>query len=180
MDKKALRREIRYRKSQYSREQLSDLSAGICERVVASHPWQSASTVLLYYPLPDEVDTRLLIEKSVALGKRVLLPVVVGDDLELREYKGVSSMKEGAFGILEPTGDVFPEDRYCEIDFAVVPGMAFDEENNRLGRGRGYYDRLLPRLRRAMLAGVCFPFQIVKKIHTESHDISMDVVVSAE
>jgi 5-formyltetrahydrofolate cyclo-ligase len=77
---------------------------------------------------------------------------------------------------MEPIGEVFPESRYDEITLALIPGMAFDAEGHRLGRGKGYYDRLLPRLSRAYKMGVCFPFQMVDAVPSEPHDQKVDEV----
>ena len=71
--------------------------------------------------------------------------------------------------IEEPTGEVFTD--YAAIDFIAVPGVAFDRKGNRLGRGKGYYDRLLPRIPSACKAGICFPFQLVEEVPAESFDI---------
>ena len=136
-----------------------------------SHPRVvAARTVLLYHPLPDEVDTRPLL---AALTRcQCLLPVVVGDDLQLRRYTGELSV--GAFGILEPVGDTF--EALADIDLVIVPGMAFTRDGRRLGRGRGYYDRLFPRLTSAYRLGLCHEWQLVDDIPTEPHDITMHSV----
>ena len=138
--------------------------------------YQSAHTLILYSPLNDEVDVSSIINDAYANGKLVLLPKVVGDDLELHTYKGVESLERGAFGILEPTGEVFYD--FDDVDVVIIPGMAFDRLGNRLGRGKGYYDRLLPRLRNTYKIGVCFPFQFLDDIPSEAHDVKMDCVVS--
>lgn len=132
---------------------------------------------MLYHSLPDEVCTHAFV-KHWCQHKRVLLPVVTGDDLELRLYTPGSSLAVGAFGIEEPQGPVFTN--YSEIDLAVVPGVAFDAKGNRLGRGRGYYDRLLPRLVHACKIGICFPFQLVDEVPAEPFDIAMDEVISGK
>lgn len=132
--------------------------------------------MLLYHSLPDEVDTHDFIRKWSGL-KRILLPVVRGNDLELKPYTGDDRLTEGAFHINEPTGTVFTD--YAAIDLAVIPGVAFDHWGNRLGRGKGYYDRLLPRIPTAYKLGLCFPFQVVEQIHAEAHDIPMDEVLTA-
>lgn len=94
----------------------------------------------------------------------------------LRRYTGKSDLKEGAFGIMEPCGEVFAD--YQAIDLAIIPGMAFDRQGNRLGRGKGYYDRFLPLLLPYIyIIGVCFPFQLLDDIPTEEHDIKMDTVL---
>lgn len=106
-----------------------------------------------------------------------MLPVVVGDDLELRVYTGPEDLATGSYSIEEPTGELFTD--YAAIDFVAVPGVAFDNAGNRLGRGKGYYDRLLPRLT-AFKAGICFPFQLVKEVPTEPFDIRMDTIITIQ
>ena len=169
MTKQELRQFIRRQKSEHA-GQFSAWSDAICRSIRQTAAWQRARTVLLYHALPDEPRLDELFSDT----KVFLLPVVVGDDLVLRSYRGDAYMQEGAFHIQEPTGEDFPLERYAEIELAVVPGMAFDREGRRLGRGRGYYDRLLPRLPRAYKLGVCFPFQVVDAIPCEPHDIRVD------
>ena len=144
---------------------------------LSRHPrLADAHTVLLYSALPDEVPTLPLLNRLTAEGKTVLLPRVVSDtDMELRRYTGPHDLEPGAFGIMEPTGELFTD--YDHIDVAVVPGMAFDREGHRLGRGKGYYDRFLARLPHIYKIGVCFPFQLVDQVPTDAHDILMDEVI---
>ena len=121
------------------------------------------------------MDTHEFIRKW-SREKRILLPVVVGDDLELRLYTGPEDLNPGAYGIEEPTGELFTD--YADIDFIAVPGVAFDRNGNRLGRGKGYYDRLLPRIPSAHKAGICFPFQLVEEVPAEPFDIRMDEIIT--
>ena len=108
----------------------------------------------------------------------MVLPKVTGETtMVLHRYTGKDDLKVGAFGIMEPCGEVF--DDYEAIDVAVIPGMAFDSGCHRLGRGKGYYDRFLPLLHaRVYKIGVCFPFQLLDSIPTDEHDIAMDAVLS--
>lgn len=177
MTKRELRQQIRTQKRRLSAAELAVMSEDICSKVLALASWQEAGTLLLYYPLPDEVDVRLLIKDAFESGKKVLLPVVKGDELELHLYEGEASLKEGAFGIMEPTGPLFAPEHYGEIELAVIPGMAFDSAGHRLGRGKGYYDRLLPNLNAAKLIGICFPFQFLEEVPAEAHDISVCKVI---
>ncbi len=172
MNKTALRREIRLRIMQLTDAERASESAQICRRVLDSSGWCEASCVLLYYPMADEVDVRPLLTAALQDGKRVLFPVVCGDDLQLVAYS--DETRRGAFGIEEPIGQPFTTLR--EVDLVVVPGRAFDHQGHRLGRGRGYYDRLLPQLSAHRLA-VCFPCQIVDNLPYEPHDAQMDEVV---
>lgn len=132
---------------------------------------------MLYSALPDEVPTQSLIDGLVAQGKTVLLPRVVSDtDMELRHYTGPHDLQTGAFGILEPTGQLFTD--YATIDVAIIPGMAFDAAGHRLGRGKGYYDRFLSRIPHAYKIGLCFSWQMVDSVPSDQHDVVMDAVVS--
>lgn len=153
----------------------SPQSAEILAALEAHPAFRAASTVLLYHSLKDEVDTHEFIRKW-SRKKRILLPVVVGDDLELRIYTGPEDMAIGAYGINEPTGELFTD--YAAIEFIAVPGVAFDRSGNRLGRGKGYYDRLLPRIPSAYKAGICFPYQLVEEVPAEAFDIRMDEVIT--
>lgn len=168
LDKRTLRREIKAMKSLYSAEDLYSISLEIEEYFSLQDQWDAAQTVLLYSALPDELNTDYLL-LSAAEGKTILLPRVDGDRLTLHVYSP-DSMAPGAFGVMEPQGPEFPPSRYDEIELAVVPGVAFDRRGHRLGRGKGYYDRLLPQLKAARLVGLCFPFQVVASVPHEAHD----------
>ena len=148
-----------------------------CE-VLLHHPRSATShTVLAYSALPDEVPTQALIDQLAEQGKMVLLPRVISNtDMELRRYTGLQDLQEGAFGIMEPCGELFTD--YGQIDVAVIPGMAFDAEGRRLGRGRGYYDRFLSRVPFIYKIGLCFGFQLVEEVPTDENDIRMDLIIS--
>ena len=171
--KKALRQMIRLRKQEHSAAESSALLAALQSE---SH-FANARTLLLYSALPDEVQINPLFDGLIAQGKTILLPRVVSDtDMELRLYTGADSLQPGAFGIMEPTGPLHTD--YAAIDVAVIPGMAFDADGHRLGRGKGYYDRFLPLIPRAYKIGLCFPWQLVDEVPSDAHDIMMDGVIS--
>lgn len=175
MDKKQLRKQIRERKKEFSLPEKIKLSEPIFEKIEKEELFKEAKVVLLYYSMDDEVYTHDFVEKHYKT-KTILLPCVDGDDLILRQYLGIESMKAGEqFGILEPVGKEFND--LEKIDLMIIPGVAFDEEKNRLGRGRGFYDRLLKTVN-ATKIGVCFDFQIVEQVPTEDFDVKMDVVIS--
>ena len=178
MEKKELRKIIRDKKRQYSPSQLGELSLPVLARLSENGRFKAAKTLLLYHSLPDEVDTRHFVEQLAADGKQVLLPVVVdGENMILREYTGPQDLKEGAFHIMEPVGKLFPESSYHQIEVTVIPGMGFDGKGNRLGRGKGYYDRLLQKLPHIYKIGICFDFQKLEEVPTEDTDIPMDEVI---
>jgi len=176
LDKQTLRKHVKAQIATLSMNKRNELSAKIMEELECNPKFCEAKTVMLYNSLPDEVCTHDLIAKW-AERKCILLPVVKGDDIEVRRFTAFSNISERAFHIGEPQGATFTE--LGKIDLIVVPGVAFDRLGNRMGRGRGYYDRFLSQnaLSQAWRIGVCFPQQLVESVPTEPHDISMHEVL---
>ena len=173
--KAVLRQQMREAKRQHSME-LPMWSVVIVEQL--QRRLGESRVVLAYWPLPDEPDICPLIDSLVAAGKTVLLPKVTGDEtMELRCYTSRADLAKGSFHIMEPVGATFTD--FAQIDTILIPGMAFDAACHRLGRGRGYYDRFLAACPNVHKIGVCFPFQRVKEVPVESHDILMDEVITA-
>ncbi len=174
-EKKRIRREIRILKDKIPLNEKMKRSVSILKKVECLPEFVSAQTVMLYWAMTDEVQTADFVIKWAA-SKRVILPCVNGNDLDLRVFKGEEDLIAGEnFGIPEPSGDLFTANK--EIDLILVPGVAFDIENNRMGRGKAYYDKLLSTLD-AYKLGVCFDFQLLKSVPTDEHDIKMDKMIS--
>jgi 5-formyltetrahydrofolate cyclo-ligase len=172
-EKKALRKTIRILKAALPDGQRIERSNKLLQEVSKSKAFQKAETILMYYSMDDEVHTHEFVEQWHK-SKTILLPVVKGDELELKIYTGTECLVKGEqFGIPEPSGENFTA--FETIDFMLIPGVAFDKQNNRMGRGRGFYDRLLA-LSNSTKAGVCFNFQMVESVPHETHDIKMDMV----
>lgn len=129
--------------------------------------------MMLYSSLPDEVQTHDFIERW-RNEKRIILPTVVGDDIIPVELGKDISFAIGDFDILEPQSEPY----HGSYDLIVVPGMAFDRNGNRLGRGKGYYDRFLCKHLTTNKIGICFDFQLVEEVPTDDNDIRMDEVIS--
>ena len=177
MMKRSLRKEIALLKSKNTDEDLRNFSSQIFDKLVQTEMFKKSTCILAYYSFSEEVFTHDFIEKY-AQEKKIILPVVEKDILVLKEYKGKTEMRMSDYGILEPTGPDFTD--YSQIDLGIIPGVVFDRTLNRLGRGKGYYDRLLPLLDRAFLIGTCFSFQLKDKIPVESHDFPMNCVISPD
>lgn len=135
----------------------------------------SAKVIAAYMALPGEVDLRGLFGR---IDKQWVFPRVRGEDLKFYRVKNIEAeMRVGAFGILEPM-DGLEEVELGEVDIFLCPGLGFDRKGGRMGRGRGFYDRLLKQAKPdAVKIGVCFPFQMVDDVVMESHDVRMDLVV---
>ncbi len=175
ISKKEMRSLVRQRKKEYTQEQLILKSRPIMDGILNHPVVKAAHTIMMYASLPDEVYTIDILDELLDQGKRVLLPEVISDtDMRLRVYAGPATLREGSFHILEPTGEICSENE--PIDVAIVPGMGFDSEGHRLGRGKGYYDRFLSHVSTYKI-GVCFDFQLMEQIPCEEYDVVMDEVV---
>ena len=164
-------------KACYSLAEKKEMSRSVWEQVERDAGFRQARTVLLYWSMDDEVFTHDFVCKW-ADRKRVLLPCVKGDVLELRAFRGLDSLRPGeGFGIPEPVGELFAD--YGTIDLIIVPGVAFDARGNRLGRGRGYYDKILKETGSARKIGVCFDFQFIDDVPVDALDVRMDTVIHA-
>lgn len=162
-------------KKSYGKITLLDFSEKILKQLEETELFRQASCIALYYSIPGEVQTAGFLEKWFE-EKQLLLPLVVGDDLRLLPYKGKESLQPGAFGIPEPTDTETTVSEWA-VDLIIVPGVAFDRQLNRMGRGKGYYDRLLSTLQ-APKIGICFDFQLQDNIPVEPFDKKMDLIIT--
>ena len=175
-EKKALRIEIRQLKRACPLEERRRKSLSVWEAVERDEVFQQAETVLAYWSMDDEVYTHDFVNKWAG-NKTLLLPCVKGDELELRYFDGEERLQPGeGYAIPEPVGELFTD--WGKIDLILVPGVAFDKSGNRLGRGKGYYDKVLKQTG-AYKLGVCFDFQLVERVPVEPHDVKMDRVVAS-
>ena len=143
--------------------------------------FKNARTVLFYVSLPEEVDTWPMMERALKRGKRVLVPSLQKRRIvpsEVRRLKG--DLRRGAYGIFEPRRQSFRPVGVEEIDLVVVPGIGFDRRGRRLGRGGGYYDRFLKRVRgQVPLVGLAFKVQRLERLPVEVHDVPVDYLICA-
>lgn len=174
IQKSNIRKEIADLKKVYSINQLQSLSDEVLSTLEITGTFQNAKTILIYNSLSDEVQTLDFIGRWKG-QKNFYLPVVVKDDIVFRAYTSSTEFQQSSFNILEPVGTDFTD--FKKVDLIIVPGVAFDRKMNRLGRGKGYYDRFLSKIS-APKIGICFDFQLLDKIPAESTDIKMDYIVS--
>ena len=161
----ALRAVIEQQRRVMTPEQVAEQSALIIARLEQMSSFQAAKTVLLYYPIQNEVDVLPLVKKYKH-EKTLLFPVSHRHGMTVHPYAGNKNMHRGKFGIPEPTTPAYEGG----IDLVIVPAVAFDAKGRRLGRGGGYYDRFIKKLTHAVLVGVGYDFQLVEQVPTSQHD----------
>lgn len=173
--KNKVRQDIVSLKKKYTPQDLQSMSDEVFSVLEITGNFQSAKNIFIYNSMADEVSTLSFINRWMH-EKKFYLPVVEGTELVFRAYDEKQEYSVSKLGVYEPLGDDFTD--YGMIDLIIVPGVAFDRKMNRLGRGKGFYDRFLPKLPKATKVGVCFDFQLLTTIPTEKDDIKMDMLVS--
>ena len=178
--KTEIRRSILERLKKQSPKTRLSKSRIIEKRLFQRKEFQRAKTVMFYMSLPEEVNTRRMIRRTLALGKRVILPRL--EKKAIRPVEILDLTKDVAparFGIFEPRKNRRPVG-IKEIDLVVAPGVAFDARGNRLGRGGGYYDRFLKRVKgRIPVIGLAFRLQKLRTLPVSSRDIPVTTLISA-
>lgn len=177
--KTALRTRLRAELKAHSTEARAAESTHLRAWVKASSAWQNARAVLLFFPVACEPDLSPLLADALAAGKLLALPrfdPAANDYVAARVIDPVRELVTGPFQVREPVAacPVVPLNR---LDLALVPGLGFDARGQRLGRGKGHYDRLLAGFT-GMKIGVAFDFQMVAEVPREAHDIALDAVVT--
>lgn len=153
----------------------------IKEKLFSSLEFKKAKTILFYASLKNEVDTDIMMKDAQAQGKTVGLPVVFEKEQTIVPYL-VSDFDKpfvlGAYGIREPNREFAKPISVKELDLVIVPGVAFDKDGNRLGRGKGYYDRFLKSLpEHVSTIGLAFDFQIINNLPHFPQDSAVDKVI---
>lgn len=180
--KKELRQELRRRLSAIPPAELQQRSAAACRRLCAQEEYERATVVLLFLSTAHEVDTQQLALQAWADAKTVLAPRVAWDQRRMLpvEIQSLSSgVQEGYMGIREPAeGMPVP---VTDIDLVIVPGLGFDEHGNRLGRGRGFYDRFLAHPDfHGVACALALEDQVVPSIPVGASDVAVDMLVTDE
>lgn len=181
-EKQQLRRKLLEQLLSLTQEEIKRRSKNVEERLSGLSIYKQAKKVMVYYPLKGEVDILEMIRKDIK-SKQFFFPVMdtKAGDLEAYQVKDLDDdFAVGPFGVKEPDPKKTRKFDAGEIDVVIVPGLGFDYQRNRLGRGAGYYDRFLQRLTPSTKkVAIAFDFQIVESLPTHlSLDQKVDIVVT--
>jgi 5-formyltetrahydrofolate cyclo-ligase len=180
LTKRLLRSKILLRLKRQKEEDTYHKSKAVSNKLLRTKEFKKAKTVMFYIALSGEVNTEEMISIAKKLGKIVAVPVCkrVGLSIKPCILDGHGGMRKGPYGVVEPA--VKRPVRIRDLNLIIVPGLAFDKKGNRLGRGKGYYDRFLSSLPKDTPSiGLAFDFQILPSVPTVSHDVSVSKVLSA-
>ncbi|MBT3260630.1 5-formyltetrahydrofolate cyclo-ligase [bacterium] len=174
-DKKTIRQEMFAKWQILENKQVTNAGEAMCQKLAAEKDIMQASAIAVYMAFQKEINLKVFIEKMIGLGKKVFLPK---HDEKKQKYilTQVKCLKtglaKGKYGIWEPVSLEVPKQ---QIDYWFVPGVAFDKEGHRLGRGVGYYDRLLKDFSGQKI-GVAYKWQMMDKLPIEEWDVKMDKI----
>ena len=177
MTREEIRDCIKKRREDASKIQAAEMSVRICERIISMSEYLRAKKILCYAALPDEVQTGGLLREILRSGRQLYLPRTRGSELEIAHMVDGTKLERGAYGILEPVTDDLAD--ITDMDLVLAPGVAFDREGNRLGYGKGYYDRLLKDCI-CTKVGLAYEMQLVDHIPSREGDIPMDKVITED
>lgn len=174
--KSELRKEVLQRRKALGEEERAGAAMFLAERILG-HQWYYLSENLLgFVPYGSEIDTGEILQDALKNGKKLYLPKVLGDEMQFFRVTSLEELEEGYKGILEPKGDteVFAYDEaIAQHTLLLMPGVAFDSMRNRIGYGKGYYDRYLQGKESLQLRSIAVGFrcQMVEEIPTQETDI---------
>ncbi len=187
-EKAGLRRLMKRKLAALGAEMFENQGLEAAKRIGAELFWKKARTVLLFVSMPSEISTYFLLDEALSSGKTLFIPRIIEDDMAFFRINTLSGpWDEGPFGILEPKTDHAQQFQIEKVDFpllVIVPGLAFNKNGHRLGRGKGYYDRFLSKIRafsennarNTAIMGLCLEEQLVDYIPIEEFDKKVDAV----
>ena len=184
--KKEIRKRILEKRNNLSKEEIKEKSQIISDKLFSLDEYKKANNVLIFISYKSEVDTSLIIERSIGDSKKVYAPRVCGDDMRFFEIKAMADVKEGYKGIFEPEINEDKEyltnypDNYDESDLIIMPGAVIDYEGNRIGYGKGFYDRYLSHGFRGIKLVTIFDLQLVpdNTFKADSNDVKVDCILT--
>lgn len=178
MPKSILRKALLARRLALSPAEQSAASDLVQNVFLATPEYLAAGSVAIYCAVKNEVSTERIMDHALLTGKTLYLPAVEGDGMHFRRVVALKDLVAGQFGIMQPALDC-PAAEPEEIDLIVIPGVGFDLSGQRIGYGKGCYDRALHQIEgEGKLTALCFDFQLVDSLAGEQHDVNMDRIIT--
>ncbi|MBI2542887.1 MAG: 5-formyltetrahydrofolate cyclo-ligase [Candidatus Aenigmarchaeota archaeon] len=170
MKRHDLRNELILKRNALNRNLVIETSKVIVDKVRNYEPFKKSTRIMLYFEIGNEVKISPLLDDS----KEFYLPKLLNNSIVPIRFTGFDRLETNNFGVKEPSGSEIDKNR---LEICIVPGVCFDVEGNRMGYGKGFYDRFLGDFN-GLKIGICYEFQLVEKVHEKKHDITMDVIIT--
>jgi len=180
LEKKFIRKKIQKARNQLSLKEHELKSKIITKKLLDTNEYKCAKTIFIYYPFRSEIDTKGIIKDALKKSKKIVLPRVSGGRLRIFYVSDIKNdLKPGTFGIMEPDVLKCKEAKFDDVDLAVIPGLCFDLNFNRVGYGGGYYDKVSKMLRKDVKKiALAFDLQIVENVPVCEYDKKIDTIIT--
>lgn len=178
--KSEIRKKILYKRNSLSEYEIINYSKIISDRFISTKEYKSSKSIGAYYPTGSEVKTLDIIKHSIYRKKEVGLPRVI-DSTKIEFFKIIENSFEkikftkGKYGIFENSRSIINMEK---MDLLIIPGIVFDLEGNRLGYGKGYYDRFLSLRKIKYIIALAYELQVINQIPNNEHDIPVDIIIT--
>jgi len=177
LDKDSVRKRVAAKRAALSDAEIEQKSLLISNNLDTLDIFKLSRRIALYFPIHNEVRTQSIFKKAIDYKKEVYFPRVNGSSLDFCRVHNLEQLKTGKFGVLEP-GARLPVENIQNIDLFILPGIAFDESGNRLGYGKGYYDRALSRVPQGKKAALAYHLQILDSVPADDNDQKVGILVT--
>ena len=178
MDKVSLRKTMREKRKSMDQIEKKLLDKNLRERLFQTEEYKKSKVVFIYVSTSEEINTIEIIKQLFKDGKVVAVPRIMKDKtMKALKINSLDELLEvGSFGILEPSSQ--SEDLNEIVDLTIVPGLAFDSLNKRLGYGGGFYDRFFVRYKNSIKISLCYDYQFVTTVYPTEYDVSVEMIIS--
>lgn len=179
--KNDLRKKILSKRNNINENTAMNKSEIVIDKLINTVEYQKSSIVFIYMSFKNEVDTIKLVSRMLSEGKQVVIPYTDKKNIRLIpcEIYSIDDLKMSPYGYFEPKEENIIYVKPEKFDLIIVPGVAFDKKFNRIGFGKGYYDRILCQKRKdAKAVALAYDFQVLDQIPYEAHDIKMDMIIT--
>ena len=178
IEKKEIRRRIKEKRELMPEETMLKNSAIIKDKLLQRKEYKEAKEIYIYMSFEGEVDTRKIIEESIKQGKKVAIPKIIEEQMRFFYIDSIENTEVGYYGILEPKGTERNESKPDGNSLIIMPGVAFDYQMNRIGYGKGFYDKYLSKNKFSKKFALAFDFQIFESISNNKYDVKPDIIIT--
>lgn len=180
MTKQDIRKQIKDQKSQLSLSQIRRDSDTITKQLFNTSSYIQCNQLFCYVSFNQEVITREILLTALSQKKRIAVPKIVGEEMKFFYIESLEELEPGILGILEPVTKREAVPVKNELNLIIVPGLAFDKEKNRIGYGKGYYDRFFSKHKEVLMrkTALAFDFQIVDSLSVDKYDEKVDQIIT--
>lgn len=177
LDKDSIRVSVGEKRSVLSQTEVEEKSLVISDYLYSLEVFKLSKSIALYFPISNEVRTESIFIKAIQSEKEVYFPRVNGSSLDFHRVDNLEQLEKGEFGVLEPKAH-FLKAQTEDIDLFILPALAYDKSGNRLGYGKGYYDRSLANIPERKKIGLSYDMQVLDSLPTDEFDRKVGIVVT--